>query len=679
MKFNKYIKRLPALSLIMMLLCAGIFLSSCEDEEPISDDVVLESFGPTGVKHGEQIKFIGLNLDKVSAIVLQGAGEIPSAEFDSQSASLIELTVPKSATAGKVILKTPKGDLESKAMLSFEVPVEIESITPEARPGENITIKGKMVNWIEEITFDDGLVVTEFVSSSLNELVVTVPMEAQTGFLIFASGGTEPLSFVSDEELIVTLPAVTELSPAAIKHTGNLTITGTDLDLVTSIVFNGVEEAVTSFESQSATKIVVAVPSTTEKGTLTLQQASPVEVVTSQELTIILPVGTALTPQPAVPGVDDITISGTNLDLVAQLTLPGLDEEPVLAADFVSHSATEIVLALPEGANAGGVRYTTIHGYANLLGVNVVLPGPGPKPLAMTLYDGEFHYGGGDWSWGSESSDPSSTEQAYIGTQSWKFVTDGGGGAKSGGMSGVDASGMAEFVFSLYGGPGTDGKQVAAVLGSDDNDKWDSYNAVTLVAGEWTEYRISLENYSTVNLSNVNIFIFKLEGAAAGEVIYVDRVGFGTGGPPPAPDLQKVLYDDAATNGLDAWGGFGGTTTTFDNADPVREGEKSIKVTYVGGWGGAPQFGGGTGFEIDGHANFAFSIYGGEGTGGKEVKLFIKTDTGDHEAFIEVLEGEWKDVAIPFSELGSPQVINELFFQDADFAGDVYFDYIGVR
>jgi hypothetical protein len=674
MKIYNYIMRLPALALIAMLLCAGTFLSSCDDEEVISDDVVLESFGPSGVKHGESIKFIGRNLDRVTAIVLPNA-EVAKSEFTTQTNSLIELVVPKAAQAGKVILKTPDGDITSKAMLSFEVPVVIESITAEAKPGTDITITGDMVNWIEEVVFAEGISVTEFVSSSLNELVVTVPMEAQTGQLIFSSGGTEPLSFVSEEELIVTLPKVTELNPAAIRHTENLTIKGTDLDLVTSVILEG--DTVTEFVSQSANEIVLTVSPKVEKGTLTLIQLSPVEVVTSQELTIILPVGTALAPQPAVPGVDDITITGINLDLVAQLTLPGI-EEPVLAADFKSHSAEEIVLALPADVKAGGVRYTTIHGYANLLGVNVVLPGPGPKPLAITVYDGEFHLDGRPESWNG-TRDPESTEQAYTGTMSYKFTTDGDGGAKIVGTS-VDASQMGVYVFSLFGGPGTDGKNVAVILGSGGNDNWGNYNAVPLVEGEWTEYRLDLSRYSGVDLSAVTNFVFKPEGPdAAGDVIYIDRVGFDPAGPAPAPELQKVLYDDAAKNGLGAWGGFGGTTTDFDNAEPVREGAKSIKATYVGGWGGAPQFGGGDGFQIDGHANFAFSIFGGAGTGGKEVKLLIKTDTGEHEAFIEVVEGEWKDVAIPFADLGSPQVINELFFQDADFAGDVYFDYIGVR
>lgn len=659
--------------LVMCFLAFGFITSSCEEEEEMTA-VVLNSFGPSGVEHGDQIKFIGLNLDKVTAIQLPGV-EVPSSEFASQSSGLIELVVPDAATAGKVILKTPNGDIESKAMLNFLVPVEITSITAEARPGADITISGDKVNWIEGVTFNDGIEVTEFVSKSLTEVVVTVPMEAQTGFLIFSTGGTEPLTFVSEEKLIVTLPAVSTMSPSSLKHTEELTISGTDLDLVTAIEFAG-EQEVTEFVSQSATEIVVVVPVGTVTGTVTLKQASPVDVETTEELTIILPVGTALTPKPAVPGVDEITITGTDLDLVAELTLAGVvDPITVAAAEFISHSAEEIVLALPEGAKAGAVKYTTVHGFAGSLGVNVLVPSEGPPLLEITVYDDEFFFGGNAESW-SGTADPFSTEQAYSGTKSYKFATNGDGGAKIVGTN-VDAGNMGVYVFSLYGGPGTDGKQVAAVLGSGGADNWGNYNAVTLVEGEWTEYRLDLSLYPDVDLSAVTNFVFKPEGAAAGDVIYIDRVGFDPAGPPPPAALVETIYDDAA-NGFSAWGGFGNATTEYGVTDVVRGGANAIKVTYGGSWGGGPQFGEGN-LATTGATKFAFSMYGGEGTGGKQVKLLLKTPEGEKEAFINVVEGEWIDVEIPLSELGDPTAITELFFQDADFSGVVYFDHIGLR
>jgi hypothetical protein len=509
----------------IFLLCAiaslGIVASCDNDDERATSEVTLLSFGPAGVHHGETIKFIGTNLDKVTSIIIPPGIEISASSFSSQSSDRIELVVPDAAEPGKLKLITPAGEIETKTPISFDVDVEISSITTEAKPGTNITISGSKVNWIEEVIFTDGLSVTEFVSKSLNEVVVTVPMGAQTGLLGFNTGGTDPLSFNSEEELIVTLPAVTSMTGSA-KHLDNITLTGTDLDLVTAIVFGGNKTA-TSFVSQSETEIVVTVPAGSVKGKLTLKQASPVNVVTTEELTIILPVGTNLAPQPAVPGTDNITITGTNLDLVAKLTLAGTEGLiDVLSSQFSSQTATEIVLALPADADNGPVKYTTIHDYSNDLGVIVTIPGEGPPPLLITMYDDQVFFGGGNWSWGN-TTETTSSEQFYSGTKSWKHTNTGSdGGASVGGMSGVNASGKTVFKFSLYGGPGTDNKQVAAIL----NDNWGNYNSVVLKEGQWTEYSIPVTSYPAVDFSNITRWIFKCEGASAGQYFFVDRVGF---------------------------------------------------------------------------------------------------------------------------------------------------------
>ncbi len=359
---------------VLILLGASALVTSCKDDDEGTSKVVLSSFGPSGIEHGETLKFIGLNLDKVTAIELPGI-EVQASAFTTRTSRLVELVVPEEAEAGLVVLKTPDGDITTKTALNFKVPVKITSITAEARPGAEISIKGTLVNWIEEIVFNDGISVTEFVSKSTTELKVKVPINAQSGILIFKSGGTDPESFASETELTGTLPAVTSLSPASVRHTENLTITGTDLDLVTSITFPG-DKTVVAFESQSATEIVVKVPAGALKGKLVLKQASPVSVTTATDLIIILPVGTAVAPKPAKPGVDNLTITGTDLDLVKSLTLPA--SGVLEASGFISQSPTQIVFLVPDGTKSGGISYTTIHDYTSILGVTIIVPAPGP-------------------------------------------------------------------------------------------------------------------------------------------------------------------------------------------------------------------------------------------------------------------------------------------------------------
>jgi hypothetical protein len=518
------LKNINLKHLLTLALIAGLatMFNACDDDDKKSSEVVLKSFGPSGVKLGEKIKFIGQNLDQVTAIVFAPNVEVSASSFVSQSSSLIELMVPNAAETGKVILKTPNGDIVSKTIFNLEVTVTISSVTEEAKPGTNITITGENINWIEGVLFTDELPVlkADFVSQSATELVVTVPFEAETGLLIFATGGTEPELIPSENPLIVTLPAVTSIAPLSAKHTDNITITGTNLDLVTSITFTG-NKNTADFVSQSETEIVVAVPVGALNGKITLHQASPINVVSSDAVTMILPKGTAIAPKPAIPGTDNITITGTDLDLVAELTLIGVSGA-IPASQFINHSATQITLALPATATNGAITYKTIHGYSNTLGVNVLIPTAGPAPLTLSLYDETVLFGGGDWSWNKGTSDPASTEQAYSGTKSWKFVTPTDGGVSVGGMSGVNTGSTTHFVFSIYGGPGTNGKSVAAIL----NDTWGNYNAVTISEGQWKEFKIPLTSYPDVNKTNITRWIFKVEGMPSGSTIYVDRVGF---------------------------------------------------------------------------------------------------------------------------------------------------------
>jgi len=273
MKLNIHIRQVSALLVGIVLLTT----LSCEKKEPLSTAVELLSFGPSGVSHGEQIRFIGNNLDKVTAIDLVGAS-IPSNAFIEHTSEQIIITVPIEAEHGPVTLKTPAGDIVSKSPLNLNVPVEITSMTETVKPGETVSIQGEYLNWISAVAFEGGAVVTTFESQSRTELVVRVPLEAQTGLLIFSCGGTEPIELESETELAVTLPALTGLSPNPIERGKTLTINGTDLDLVNQVWLKGVAEPITDFSNQSEQQLTLTVPEEATRGT--------VDIVTFSGITI---------------------------------------------------------------------------------------------------------------------------------------------------------------------------------------------------------------------------------------------------------------------------------------------------------------------------------------------------------------------------------------------------------
>ena len=282
------IKKLHSI-LLLVLVSAALVLNGCDDEERQSETVELLSFGPSGVWHGEDITFIGNRLDKVTSIILPRDVEVPSSSFKEHTSERIVLTVPVETMYGKVILRTPDVDIESKAMLGLTYEMAITSMPAEAKPGTNITLTGEFLNHAEEVWFADGKVVTDFVSQSLTELVVTVPLDARTGNVVVSNGAlTAPIIAESESLLTVTLPAVTALEPTPVERGGELTLTGTDLDLVNEIIFKGgIAVQRDAFVSQNVTQLVVTVPGDANKGTLTLVAFSGVEVETEQAIELV--------------------------------------------------------------------------------------------------------------------------------------------------------------------------------------------------------------------------------------------------------------------------------------------------------------------------------------------------------------------------------------------------------
>src|SRR6185369_6438258 len=176
---------------ILLALLVLTLLGSCKKDEQVQP--ALQSFGPTTANHDENIKFIGVGLDQVTSIVMPVDIEIPASQFVSQSSTQIELKVPHESMVGFVTLKTAKGDITTKTAFGAAYKISVTSFTPtQARPGTDITITGDFLNYIKQVTFSKDLKVTQFVSQSVNQLVVTIPMSAQTGPIVLTDLAKTP-------------------------------------------------------------------------------------------------------------------------------------------------------------------------------------------------------------------------------------------------------------------------------------------------------------------------------------------------------------------------------------------------------------------------------------------------------------------------------------------------------
>lgn len=519
------------LALFGFVLCVGL-LASCKktDNEGNNGQVQLFSFGPAGVKYGDTLRFIGQNLDKVTAIQFTGTNaEVSKSEFKQQTPTLILVTVPATAAKGVITLKTPGGDVVTKTDLNLNVKtsVSVASVTRQTtRPGENVTLTGNYLNWVKRITFGKGKIVTTFVSQSQNQLVVRIPDDAQTGPLVVTFAGTDTLDVQTADTVNVALPVAMSFSPNPIKHNTNLTINGTNLDLARQVLLPGTAKPINSsgFISQSATQLVVRVDSATTKGKVTLVAPSGVNSVSATDLDVVLPAITAMAPSPVAVG-SNLTITGTNLDVVKSVAFTGV---PTAVSAFVSQSATQLVVAVPTGAATGKLTL-------NVLNTGLTVKSAADLPIAgnlvppIVVYDNALSSNWEKWGgWGTGTQDLDNAEQPLSGTKAIKVTYSDAYGAVQLHPKATFAfppAGYTKLRLSIYGGAGATATSRISIYMKDATDPTDAQKKVlTLVPGTYTTYEIALSDFSN-NPAQINEFVIQNYGTA-NMTVYIDDISF---------------------------------------------------------------------------------------------------------------------------------------------------------
>ena len=354
----KYIYLKNALSIFMLVFVA--LFSSCDDDDKddVNAQVELKSFGPSVLRGGE-LKFMGTNLNHVTSIILPDNIEIQAATFKTHTASLIVINVPDEAVAGLVILRTAQADIVTKTPLGIIEPITIESITPNpARPGDVVTITGTYLNLISVVEFAGLQQVTDFEAQTRTTLEIVVPDAAQTGPVLLFDDEEIPNVVESENDLAITLPVSTSISPNPVKAGSTLTIAGTDLDLAIAVEFAGNQRVDSAdFLSVTASEIVVNVPGETDDGVVNLVAESSVKTESGTQLIMVVPTITSVQGLGANLGKNNnlITVTGSNLDLITSVGFGGGKTANVEDGG----TATEITVKIPKDALAGVVSFST--------------------------------------------------------------------------------------------------------------------------------------------------------------------------------------------------------------------------------------------------------------------------------------------------------------------------------
>lgn len=346
-------KKIHITGLILGVLFSVVFFTGCKDNEDNSNTTTLNVFGPSPALRGGELKFIGVNLDKVTSVVLSSNVEVT--DFVSKSSSELIINIPQDAQPGTVVLKTPLGDITTKTQLTFSEPISIDTYTTSAlKAGDVFTINGDYLNNVAQVIFTDGAVVdsSSFISQSRKKIEVTVPKAAKTGKVAVSNGAQIPVMVYTEGEVTINNPVtISGIAPLPVKPGENLTISGTYLGLIKTVVLpdgNQIDSAAITLNAEKTT-ITVKVPLTAKEGAVKLVTYAGAEMTASQSLTLVPPAVTGVS-QTIVKNGTTITITGTNLDLVAGATFAN-----GVAAVINSQSETSIELGVPLTAGSGAI------------------------------------------------------------------------------------------------------------------------------------------------------------------------------------------------------------------------------------------------------------------------------------------------------------------------------------
>lgn len=296
------------------------------------------------IKAGEVLSIKGSSFDQIASVKFEGA-TVNAADFKSQSATEITVTVPAKATDGTFYVITKSGVEVPVGNIITVVPTQLVATPNPVKNGGELTITGKDMDLITGIAFPNAK------ESKLNKIETTkvtstVPEDAQEGDITLSldNGKTVTVAYK------LVKPTVTACTPAAITAGERTIIKGTDLDLVSSVTFPGdVEQTVTDFKG-TANNIAVTVPTACAGSGFKLNLKNGITVNIDGQLSIKAatdPAIASVTPGEAIAG-SKITITGKNFQNIQNLYIGSYKVNR-----YTSRTNTEIVCQVPANAEVG--------------------------------------------------------------------------------------------------------------------------------------------------------------------------------------------------------------------------------------------------------------------------------------------------------------------------------------
>lgn len=230
---------------------------------------------------------------------------------------------------------------------------ETEGILVKA--GETLVVTGQNLDYAASLRLEGVYKLDDAfyeVADDYSQITITVPPTAKDGdvFLVTSSGIA-----VSAGTYVLVKPVATDVSSKSVRPGETLTITGTDLDLVTKVVFGGDVAADVEVNAEG-TSLTVSVPDMAVTGTISFMIANGTTVPCDGlgEIAVAIPEVTGISaPDDKFKAKATITISGSNLDLATGVRIKW--EETVKDVEYSKVDASALTFIMPDEALDGSI------------------------------------------------------------------------------------------------------------------------------------------------------------------------------------------------------------------------------------------------------------------------------------------------------------------------------------
>ena len=363
----------PEVGPVTIVAKDGTTLSTRFDLE-FTEPIVIDSFSPAEALSGDLITISGDYLNTVQEVIF--GGEVYVTEFVSQTRRELQVRLPSEAVSGFIIVGDVN-ELEDKTTIPNQIYsadslfVGDPTVEPAAKAvrkaGDEIVVRGAHLDMIRNVALTGASDVDFSVSEDASELSFLLPASAGDGQMVLTSYAGKAFEAGEIETVSVADVAIKSLAADGRYKAGNaVEITGSDLDLVSSVDFTGA--AADWYYADGS--IFATVPGGAKDGAVTLSLDSGKQAFTDA-IEVVKPVVTACSATEGVAGKTEIEVTGTDLDLVTDVKI-GDKEQGFIACGYETVSDAALTVMIPRDAYTGPLTLTADSGYNTVTDVITV-------------------------------------------------------------------------------------------------------------------------------------------------------------------------------------------------------------------------------------------------------------------------------------------------------------------